>query len=84
MTEHKPAWEATWEGFAEVLAADAAERKRAERKARAQGELREPPTPRSHAERMAAATGVHLHGDDMRTAAGERRRIAEHRSNDNV
>lgn len=82
MTEYKKAWEATWEGFAEVLAADAAERKRAERMARAKGELREPPEPRSHAERMAAAQGVQLHGNDMRTAAGERRRIVKHRSDD--
>lgn len=84
MTDYKPAWEATWEGFAEVLAADRAQRKRAERMARARGELREPPKPRSNAERMEAATGVRLHGDDMRTVAGERRRIAQHRSNDDV
>ena len=31
MTEYKPAWEATWEGFAEVLAADRDARLRKER-----------------------------------------------------
>lgn len=82
MTEYKPAWEATWEGLAEVLAADKAQRKRAERTARAKSELREPPEPRSHTERMKAAQGVQLHSDDMRILAGERRRIAKHRGHD--
>jgi hypothetical protein len=82
MTEWKPAWEATWEGFAEVLAADRDARLRKERTDRAKTDLTDPPKARSHAERMAAARGVHVHGDDMRTPAGERRRIVKHRDGD--
>jgi len=79
MTEWKPSWEATWEGFAEVLAADRDARLRKERTDRAKTELSDPPKARSHAERMAAARGVHVHGDDMRTPAADRRRIRKHR-----
>jgi hypothetical protein len=82
MTEYKPAWEATWEGFAEVLAADRDARLRKERTDRAKIDLTDPPKGRSHAERMAAARGVHVHGDDMRTASSDRRRIVKHRDGD--
>jgi hypothetical protein len=33
---------------------------------------------------MAAARGVHVHGDNMRTPASDRRRIVKHRDGDNV
>ncbi len=82
MTEHKPASEATWQGFAEVLAADRDERLRKERSNRAKTEMTDPPKARSHAERMAAARGIHVTGDNMRILAGERRRIAKHRNDD--
>jgi hypothetical protein len=82
MTEYKPAWEATWEGFAEVLAADRDARLRKERTDRAKTDLPDPPKARSHAERMQAARGVHVHGDDMRTASSDRRRIVKHRDGD--
>jgi len=82
MTEHKPAWEATWKGFAEVLAADRDKRLRQERTNRATTELTNPPKARSHAERMAAAQGVHVHGDNIRTDRSDRRRIIEHRDCD--
>ena len=82
MTEWKPAWEATWEGFAEVLAADRDARLRKERTDRAKTDLSDPPKARSHAERMAAARGVHVYGDDMRTASSDRRRIVKHRDGD--
>jgi hypothetical protein len=82
MTEWKPAWEATWEGFAEVLAADRDARLRKERTDRATTDLTDPPKARSHAERMAAARGVHVHGDDMRTASSDRRRIVKHRGDE--
>ena len=82
MTEWKPAWEATWEGFAEVLAADREARLRKERTDRAKTDLTDPPKARSHAERMQAARGVHVHGDDMRTASSDRRRIVKHRDGD--
>jgi hypothetical protein len=82
MTEWKPAWEATWEGFAEVLAADRDARLRKERADRAKTQLTDPPKARSHAERMQAARGVHVHGDDMRTASSDRRRIVKHRDGD--
>ena len=48
--------------------------------ARARVELPDPPPARTHAERMAAARGVHLYGGDMRTRRAERRRIAAHRN----
>ena len=79
MTGYKPAWEATWEGFAEVLAADRDARLRKERTDRAKTDLTDPPKARSHAERMAAARGVHVHGDDMQTPAADRRRIVKYR-----
>jgi hypothetical protein len=82
MTGYKPAWEATWEGFAEVLAADRDARLRKERTDRAKTDLPDPPKPRSHAERMDAARGVHVHGNDMRTASSDRRRIVKHRDGD--
>ena len=82
MTGYKPAWEATWEGFAEVLAADEEAQLRKKRTDRAKTELTDPPKARSHAERMAAARGVHVHGDDMRTASSDRRRIVKHRDGD--
>ena len=82
MTEWKPVWEATWEGFAEVLAADRDARLRKERTDRAKTELCDPPKARSHAERMAAARGWHVHGDNMRTASSDRRRIVKHRDGD--
>ena len=82
MTEWKPSWEATWEGFAEVLAADRDARLRKERTDRAKTDLTDPPKARSHAERMDAARGVHVHGNDMRTASSDRRRIVKHRDGD--
>lgn len=82
MTEYKPAWQATWHEFAEVLAADREARLRKERTDRAKTELTDPPKARSHTERMAAARGVHVHGDDMRTPAADRRRIIKHRDGD--
>jgi len=47
--------------------------------ARARLELPDPPKPRSHAERMAAARGIHLHADSMRMSVADRRRIAAYR-----
>lgn len=82
MTEYKPAWEATLEGFAEVLAADREARLRKERTDRAKTDLTDPPKARSHAERMAAARGMHVHGDNMQTPAADRRRIIKHRDGD--
>ena len=79
MTEYKPAWEATWEGFAEVLAADREARLRKERTDRAKTDLTDPPKARSHAERMAAARGMHVHGENVQTSAADRRRIIKHR-----
>ena len=79
MTEHKPAWEATWKGFAEVLAADRDARLRKERTDRATSDLTDPPKARSYAERMNAARGMHVHGDNMQTPAADRRRIVKHR-----
>ena len=84
MTDYKPAWQATWEGFAEVLAADREQRQRAERMARARVELRDPPKARSNAERRKAAQGLHTHGQTLQTSRQERARIAEHRSSGNV
>ena len=74
-----PAWEATFDWFVEVLAADEEARLRKERTDRAKTELTDPPKARSHAERMDAARGVHVHGDNMRTASSDRRRIVKHR-----
>ena len=54
-------------------------RKRAERTARATSELSKPPKARSHAERMAAARGVHVYGDNLRTTARQQAAIARHR-----
>ena len=82
MTEHKPAWQATWEGFAEVLAADRDARLRKERSDRATSDLTDPPKARTHQERMAAAQGMHVHGDNMQTPAADRRRIIKHRDGD--
>ncbi len=82
MTEYNPAWKATRKGFAEVLVADRDARLRKERTDRAKTELSDPPKARSHAERMAAARGVHVHGDNMRTASSDRRRIVKHRDGD--
>ena len=79
MTDYKPAWQATWEGFAEVLAADREARLRKERADRAKTDLTDPPKPRTHQERMDAARGMHVHGDNIRILAGERRRIVKHR-----
>jgi hypothetical protein len=81
-SNYQPAWQATWEGFAEVLAADRDARLRKERTGRATTDLTDPPKARSHAERMAAAQGVHVYGDDMRTASSERRRIVKNRAGD--
>lgn len=52
----------------------------AERMARARIPLPDPPKPRSHAERMAAARGIHLHADSMRMTVADRRRIAAYRN----
>ena len=79
MTEYKPAWQATLEGLAEVLAADREARLRKERSDRAKTELTDPPKPRTHQERMDAARGMHVHGDNMQTPAADRRRICKHR-----
>ena len=79
MTDYKPAWQATWDGLAADLQADREARKRAERSARATSELSKPPKPRSHAERMAAAHGVHVYGDNLRTTARQQAAIARHR-----
>ena len=51
----------------------------ADRMARARLELTDPPKPRTHAERMAAARGIHLHADSMRMSVADRRRIAAYR-----
>jgi hypothetical protein len=48
--------------------------------ARARLELPDPPKPRSHADRMAAARGIHLHADSMRMTVADRRRIAAYRN----
>ena len=53
--------------------------KHAERMARARLELSDPPKARTHAERMAAARGIHLHADSMRMSVADRRRIAAYR-----
>jgi len=56
-------------------------RKRRQRRAeRATATLRDAPPARTHAERMAAAAGLQVTGDHLRTGLAERRRIAEHRS----
>ena len=47
--------------------------------ARARLELSDPPKARTHAERMAAAQGIHLHADSMRMSVADRRRIAAYR-----
>lgn len=50
---------------------------------RARLELPDPPPARSHAERMAAARGIHLTaGADMRTRHADRRRIVAQRNTD--
>ena len=46
---------------------------------RARIELNDAPPGRSHAERVAAARGVHVYGDNMQTPAADRRRIRKHR-----
>lgn len=46
---------------------------------RARQVLREPPKPRTPAQRMAAAAGAHLHGENMRLLESARRRIHAHR-----
>ena len=51
---------------------------------RARIELTDAPKARSHAERMAAAQGTHVYGDNMRTPAADRRRIRKHRETGNV
>ena len=48
--------------------------------ARARLELPDPPKPRTHAERMAAARGIRLYGDTMRMSVADRRRIAAYRN----
>lgn len=68
MTDYKPARQVDREA-----------RKRAERSARATSELSEPPKARSHAERMAAAQGVRVYGDNLRTTARQQAAIARHR-----
>jgi uncharacterized Rossmann fold enzyme len=87
--KYQPAWSAMLEGLAEDAAAgrltpDSDRRRRQERTDRATTDLSDPPAARSHAERMAAARGVHVHGDNMRTPASDRRRIVKHRDSDNV
>lgn len=77
--KYQPAWEATWAGFAELLEADEARRKRRERADRARINLPDPPSARSHQERLEAARGLHVHGDGLRTPAADRRRIRKHR-----
>ena len=57
-------------------------KRRQERAERATATLRDAPPARTHSERMAAAAGLRLTGDDLRTGLAERRRIAEHRSSD--
>ena len=51
----------------------------AKRMKRARIKLNDAPLARSHAERMAAARGVHVYGDNMQTPAADRRRIRKHR-----
>jgi hypothetical protein len=48
--------------------------------ARARIPLPDPPSTRSHSERMAAARGIRLHGDTMRMSVADRRRIAAYRN----
>ncbi len=50
-----------------------------ERLDRARQVLREPPKARTPAQRMAAAAGAHLHGQNMRLTEAARRRIHAHR-----
>ena len=57
--------------------------KHAERMNRARLELSDPPKARTHAERMAAARGIHLHADSMRMSVADRRRIAAYRQEAN-
>jgi len=54
----------------------------AERMKRARIKLNDAPPARSHAERMAAAQGVHVHGDNIRTPYRQRARILKHRAGD--
>jgi hypothetical protein len=51
----------------------------AERMKRARLELADPPPARSHTERMDAAQGVHVYGDNIRTPYRQRARILKHR-----
>ncbi len=90
MTEQEQtAWSVMLAGLAEDAAAgrldpdpDVVARKRhAERMRRATLTLRDAPTPRRHAERMAAARGVHLTaGADLATRTDDRRRVLAHRA----
>ena len=54
----------------------------AERMKRARIKLNDAPPARSHAERMAAARGVHVYGDNLRTTARQQAAIARHRRQD--
>jgi hypothetical protein len=85
-------YQEAWPAMLAALAEDAAaglldpypavvERKRRQKRMeRATATLRDAPPARSHAKRMAAAAGLRVTGDDLRTGLAERRRIAEHRS----
>ena len=54
--------------------------KHAERMARARIELPDPKKGRTHAQRMAAATGQHVYGDHVRLANWQRRQLLKHRN----
>ncbi|MCP4742464.1 MAG: hypothetical protein GY871_09625 [Actinomycetales bacterium] len=92
MTKHdyREAWPAMLAALAEDAAAGLLDpdpavvaRKRREKRAeRATATLADAPPARTHSERMAAAAGLRVTGDDLRTGLKERRRIVEHRSSD--
>jgi len=87
---YREAWPAMLAALAEDAAAGlldpdpavVARKRRQERAERASATLRDAPPARSHAERMAAAAGLQVTGDHLRTGLAERRRIAEHRGSD--
>lgn len=82
--EERNAWSVMLAGLAEDAAAGRlAPSRHTERMRRATLTLRDAPTPRRHAERMAAARGIHLTaGADLATRTDDRRRVLAHRAAD--
>jgi hypothetical protein len=84
--DYLPAWQTLLALLADDAAAgrltpDRTRRRHAERMARATVELRPAPPARTHAERMQAASGIHLTaGESLTTKAAERRRVLTHRN----